>query len=81
MEIVTTRLLNAFKNSKKCRRTDIGISESRPVDSIHPALAALAREMARLKAGVAEGSSELSCGEGRADCFRNGGSEEECNLI
>ena len=80
VKIVTTRRLNSFKNSKECRCSDIGVAEARPLDSIHPALAELAREMARIKAEVAGGSSELACGEERADCFRKGESEEECNL-
>ena len=80
MKIVTTRRLNAFRNSKNCRCSDTGVAEARPLDSIHPALAELAREMARIKAEASRGSSELSCAEKRADCFREGGSDEECNL-
>ena len=80
VKIVTTRRLNAFKNSRNCRCSDTGVAEARPLDSIHPALAELAREMARIKAEVSKGSCELACGEGRADCFRKGGSAEECNL-
>lgn len=80
VKIVTTRRMNTFKNSKKCRCSDIGVAEARPLDSIHPALAELAREIARIKAETSKGSCELGCGEGRADCFRNGGTKEECNL-
>ena len=81
IKIVTMRRLNAFKNAKKCKCSDVGIAEARPLSSIDKALGEFAREMDRIKDAISKGSSELSCAEKRNDCFGKGKSEEECNFI
>ncbi len=62
-----------------CGCSDTGVQEARPLGSIHPALAAFAREVAKIKAEASKGSIDLKCAEARADCFRKGGTVAECD--
>lgn len=64
---------------KSCGCSDTGVQEARPLASIHPALAAFAREVAKIKAEAGGGSCDLKCSEARAECFRNGGTAAECD--
>jgi hypothetical protein len=64
---------------KTCGCSDPDVREARPLGSIHPALAEFAREVARIKREASGDSIELKCAEARADCFRKGGTVEECN--
>lgn len=82
------RRISQFKarelNDKKHCECDngTGVAEARPLDSIHPALAALAAELRLVKemVGTGPGARALRCAEAHHDAIINGGNVEDANF-
>ena len=79
VRIVKKSRADDIPGKKACGCSDPDTREARPLGSIHPELAELAKEVARIKSKVSGGSIELKCAEARADCFRKGGSVTDCD--
>lgn len=79
VRIIRTAKAKEIKGDKPCGCSDSGVQEARPLSSIDAALAAFAAEVRKNKAAAGKGSIELKCAEARADCFRKGGTVEECD--
>lgn len=79
VRIVKTAKAKEIKGDKPCGCSDEGVQEARPLSSIDKALGEFAAEVRKFKAAVGKGSTDLKCAEARADCFRKGGTVEECD--